>query len=161
MSDITQLLSQVESGKSKAAEELLPLVYEELRRIAARKMALERAGQTLQPTALVHEAWLRLTGNSQQQWTSSGHFLAAAAEAMRRILIDDVRRKNRVRHGGDLLRVDLYKVEFAADVDADTLQAVEEAIQKFSVEEPVKAPPPGIIPPWGGMQKRANVLPAH
>src|ERR1041384_5399979 len=102
MSDATKILNRVQQGHPKAAEELLPLVYEELRKLAAAKMANERPGQTLQPTALVHEAWLRLTGNENQEWNNRGHFIAAAAEAMRRILVENARRKQRVKHGGEV-----------------------------------------------------------
>src|SRR5438874_8650714 len=100
VSDVTRILDRVEHGDSKAAEQLLPLVYDELRRLAAHKMASEAAGQTLQPTALVHEAWLRLTGNADVKWDGRIHFFGAAAEAMRRILIERARRKRAARHGG-------------------------------------------------------------
>jgi RNA polymerase sigma factor (TIGR02999 family) len=129
----------VDQGDPKAADELLPLVYEELRRLAAQKMAREAAGQTLQPTALVHEAWLRLVGSHAQPWNSRGHFFAAAAEAMRRILIDNARRKNRLRHGQGLARVDLDQVDVAIHSDDDTLIRVDEALQKLAQESPVKA----------------------
>src|SRR5512147_1965610 len=104
MSDVTLILSRVEQGDPKAAEQLLPLVYEELRKLAAAKMAGEAAGQTLQPTALVHEAWLRLGGEAQPDWKNRAHFFASAAEAMRRILIDRARRRQAMRHGGGLER---------------------------------------------------------
>src|SRR5436853_1161966 len=100
MSDVTRILEAIEQGDPKAADELLPLVYEELRKLAAHKMANEASGHTLQPTALVHEAWLRLAGESDQRWANRGHFFSAAAEAMRRILIDHARRKQAKRHGG-------------------------------------------------------------
>jgi RNA polymerase sigma factor (TIGR02999 family) len=129
----------VDQGDPKAADELLPLVYEELRRLAAQKMAREAAGQTLQPTALVHEAWLRLVGSHAQPWNSRGHFFAAAAEAMRRILIDNARRKNRLRHGQGLARVDLDQVDVAIHSDDGTLLRVDDALQKLAQEEPVKA----------------------
>src|SRR5437870_12577879 len=99
-SDVTRILNAIEKGDPQAASQLLPLVYEELRRLAARKMAQEAPGQTLQPTALVHEAWLRLTGNDERKWNDRTHFFAAAAEAMRRILVDNARRKRTQRHGG-------------------------------------------------------------
>ena len=103
MADLTQILNAVEQGDAKAADELLPLVYDELRKLAARRMAEEKPGQTLQPTALVHEAYLRLVGaEPDHRWDGRGHFFAAAAEAMRRILVDKARRKRRSRHGGDL-----------------------------------------------------------
>jgi RNA polymerase sigma factor (TIGR02999 family) len=124
--------------RAKAAAELLPLVYEELRRLAAHKLAQEAPGQTLQATALVHEAWLRLASARGIQWSGRGHFFAAAAESMRRILIDKARRKNRVRHGKLLVRVDLEHVDLAADADEDTLVAVDEALQRLSAEDPVK-----------------------
>src|SRR6476659_8491768 len=108
MSEVTRILSAIEQGDPSAAELLLPLVYEELRRLAAQKLAEEKPGQTLQPTALVHEAYLRLVGGSQpQEWNGRGHFFAAAAEAMRRILVEQARRKGRIRHGGGRRRVDL------------------------------------------------------
>src|SRR5687767_1344010 len=110
MSDITQLLAAAERGDPKASEEILPIVYEELRRLAAVKLSRELPGQTLQPTALVHEAWLRLTGSGEQRWNGSGHFFAAAAEAMRRILIERARSRKRVRHGGGLQRIDLDNI---------------------------------------------------
>jgi len=139
VSEFTQILARVDQGDPKAAEELLPLVYEELRRLAAQKMAHEAAGQTLQPTALVHEAWLRLVGSHDQAWNSRGHFFAAAAEAMRRILIDNARRKNRLRHGQGLARVDLDQVDVAIHSDDETLLQVDDALRKLSQEDPVKA----------------------
>ncbi|MGC9944346.1 MAG: sigma-70 family RNA polymerase sigma factor [Verrucomicrobiota bacterium] len=139
MSEVTQLLMAVDAGDPTAADQLLPLVYEELRRLAAQKMVHEAAGQTLQPTALVHEAWLRLAGSRDQQWNSRRHFFAAAAEAMRRILIDNARRKNRLRHGQGLSRVDLDRVDVAIHSDDDTLIRVDDALQKLAQVEPVKA----------------------
>jgi RNA polymerase sigma factor (TIGR02999 family) len=139
ISHVTQSLKPVENGDARGAEELLPLVYEELRRLAAQKMAHEAAGQTLQPTALVHEAWLRLAGSQDQQWNSRGHFFAAAAEAMRRILIDNARRKNRPRHGQGLARMDLDRVDVATLSDDGTLIRVDDALQKLAQEDPVKA----------------------
>jgi len=126
-------------NESKAASELLPLVYEELRRLAANKLAYEAPGQTLQTTALVHEAWLSLAGNGDSQWQNRGHFLAAAADAMRHILIDRARRKNRVRHGKGLQRVNLDSVDLASATDDETLLRVDEALTKFAKEDPVKA----------------------
>ena len=122
-----------------AASELLPLVYEELRRLAANKLANEAPGQTLQTTALVHEAWLSLAGKADSQWKNRAHFLAAAADAMRHILIDNARRKQRLRHGGGLQRVNLEQVEIAVATDDQTLLRVDEALTKFAAEEPVKA----------------------
>jgi RNA polymerase sigma factor (TIGR02999 family) len=134
--DMTQILKAAQQGDPKAAEELLPLVYEELRKLAAAKMAHESAGQTLQPTALVHEAWLRLSGNQNQEWSGRAHFFAAAAEAMRRILIDKARRKRAVRHGGAQERVDLDEVDLACPLPDDQLLAVDEALDKLASEHP-------------------------
>jgi RNA polymerase sigma factor (TIGR02999 family) len=135
------LLDAVDRGEPQAAEELLPLVYEELRRLAADKMAREKPDQTLQPTALVHEAWLRLLGpeGQSQSWNSRGHFFAAAAEAMRRILVDRARRRSRVRHGNGLTRVELRTVDLAAQTPDDTLLQVDEALEKLREEDPIKA----------------------
>src|ERR1051326_7915744 len=113
MSDVTQILSAIERGETAATDELLPIVYEELRKLAAQKMAQEQPGQTLQPTARVHEAWLRLVGGTAQQWNSRGHFFAAAAEAMRRILVENARRKQRVKHSGEMKRADLAALDVA------------------------------------------------
>ena len=139
MTQITAILDRVEHGDSNAAEELLPLVYEELRKLAAARMANEAPGQTLQPTALVHEAWLRLTGPASAKWNGRGHFFGAAAEAMRRILVDRARKKARERHGGQLERVDLTHVTIAADDNEDTVLAIHEAIEKLARESPQKA----------------------
>jgi RNA polymerase sigma factor (TIGR02999 family) len=139
VSDVTQILERVEQGDPKAAEELLPLVYEELRRLAVAKMAQEVPGQTLQPTALVHEAWLRLAGSEKQSWRDRRHFFGAAAEAMRRILIDNARRKGRVRHGKGLVRVDLDQVDLAIQAEDESLLAVDEALSKLAAEDPAKA----------------------
>jgi len=139
MSEVTRILDAIQQGDPKASEELLPLVYEELRALAARKLAHEAPGQTLQPTALVHEAWLRLSGGSNQLWNCRGHFFAAAAEAMRRILIDKARRKRRVRHGKGLTRVDLQQVDLAIQTYDDTLVRVDEALKKLAAENRVKA----------------------
>ena len=113
MSDVTRILQSMESGDAKAAGELLPMVYGELRKLAASKMARETPNQTLQPTALVHEAWLRLTGNENVKWNGRAHFFGAAAEAMRRILIDNARRKSAKRHGGGQQRVDVDEIDIA------------------------------------------------
>jgi len=140
MSDGTQLLSAIDAGDPKAAEKLLPIVYEELRKLAAAKMAQERPGQTLQATALVHEAWLRLVGSeSQKAWKSRGHFFGAAAEAMQRILVDRARQKGRVRHGGELERVDLEHVTLATKDSDGTILAIHEALEKLALESPQKA----------------------
>jgi RNA polymerase sigma factor (TIGR02999 family) len=138
MSDVTRMLDRVQRGDPKASEELLPLVYDELRKLAAHKMAHEAAGQTLQPTALVHEAWLKLAG-SQQDWKHRGHFFGAAAEAMRRILIDRARKRKRERHGGQLTRVNLDNVEVAVETDDETLLRLDESLEKFALESPDKA----------------------
>ena len=139
MSDVTQILERVQQGDPKAAEELLPLVYDELRKLAAHRMAAELAGQTLQPTALVHEAWLRLVGNGHQQWNTRGHFFAAAAEAMRRILIEAARRKQSQRRSGDFERVDLEDSQLPLERPADEILAVDEALEKLAVQDPLAA----------------------
>ena len=139
MSDVTRLLNRVQEGDPKAAEELLPLVYEELRKLAAHRMAGEAAGQTLQATALVHEAWLRLVGHGQQQWNNRGHFFAAAAEAMRRILIEAARRKQSQRRGGGLERVDLDDAQLVLERPTEEMLAVDEALQKLAVEDSMAA----------------------
>ena len=139
MSEITRLLGALDHGDPKAAEELLPLVYDELRKLAAQKLAHEPAGQTLQPTALVHEAWLRLAGSDNMNFSGRIHFLGAAAEAMRRILIDKARRKRRVRRGSGWVRVNLDRVDVAAETDDDTLLQVDEALQKFAAKDQLKA----------------------
>ncbi len=139
MSDVTRILDRVQQGDPRAADELLPLVYDELRKLAAARMAHEASGQTLQPTALVHEAWLRLAGGDQQQWNSRGHFFAAAAEAMRRILIDRARKRQRERHGHGLKRVDLDQVDLAITTDDELLVRVDEALEQLATEAPEKA----------------------
>jgi len=139
MSDATRILEAIEQGEPGAADELLPLVYEELRKLAAQRMAMENPGQTLQPTALVHEAWLRLVGNDNPQWEGRAHFFGAAAEAMRRILIDNARRKHARRHGGDLQRVDFQDFDAAAPDSDESLLAVNEALEKFAAQDPLKA----------------------
>jgi RNA polymerase sigma factor (TIGR02999 family) len=140
MSDVTQLLGAIEAGDPTAADRLLPLVYGELRKLAAARMAQEKPGQTLQATALVHEAWLRLAGSEEQKvWNSRGHFFGAAAEAMRRILVDRARQKARIRHGGGLERVDLTHVTIATEDNDDTVLAIHEALEKLAVESPQKA----------------------
>src|SRR5438552_94341 len=139
MSDVTQILDRVQQGDPKAAEELLPLVYEELRKLAAAKMANEASGQTLQPTALVHEAWLRLVGEAQPTFENRGHFFSAAAEAMRRILVEKARRKHRVRHGGELKRVDFTDLDVAIAEDDNAVLAVSEALDRLTELDPVAA----------------------
>ncbi len=139
MTDATRLLGAVEQGDPKAAEELLPLVYEELRRLGALKMADQPAGHTLQPTALVHEAYLKLVGTDRRNWQNSRHFCAAAAEAMRHILVDSARKKRRLKRGGNWQRVDLEEVHLAVHTDPDGLLAVDEALEDFTREDPEKA----------------------
>jgi len=139
VSDITQTLDRAKQGDPKAAEELLPLVYDELRKLAAALMANEPPGQTLQATALVHEAWLRLVGNGEQSWNSRGHFFAAAAEAMRRILVENARRKHRLKHGGDLHRTSLTGLDMAQAADDEQLLAVDEALDRLAAIDPVGA----------------------
>lgn len=140
MSEVTQLLGAIDAGDPRAAEQLLPLVYDELRKLATTRMAQEKPGQTLQATALVHEAWLRLVGSEEPSaWNSRGHFFGAAAEAMRRILVDRARQKARLRHGGALERVELDRVTLAtADAD-ETVLAVHEALEKLARIAPQKA----------------------
>ena len=140
MSDVTQILSQIESGDPKAAEQLLPLVYDELRKLAAEKMAQEKPGQTLQATALVHEAYIRLVDvEKAQHWDSRGHFFAAAAEAMRRILVDQSRRKRSLRRGGDLKRHALEDVEITVPEPSLDVTAVDEALARFEQVDKLKA----------------------
>jgi RNA polymerase sigma factor (TIGR02999 family) len=139
LSDVTRILESIEHGDPQAADELLPLVYGELRKLAAARMTHEAPNQTLQPTALVHEAWLRLVGEANPQFANRAHFFAAAAEAMRRILIDRARRKRAVRHGGDQRRVDIEDVEVAAPADDKELLAVNEALDKLAVQNKVEA----------------------
>lgn len=136
MSDVTRILNAFADGDPHAAHDLLPLVYEELRKLAAARMVNEAAGHTLQPTALVHEAWLRLAGNDAQiPFANRAHFFAAAAEAMRRILIERARRKGAGKRGGDWDRIDLDKVDIAAEADDDTLLLVDEALEKLTSED--------------------------
>ena len=138
MSEVTRLLDAASAGDPTAASELLPLVYDELRQLAAARMADEKPGQTLQATALVHEAYLRLVGN-EQPWNSRGHFFAAAAEAMRRILVETARRKGRVKHGGDLKRVDLDAAQPAAGPALDEVIQIDEALSQLAAHDPVAA----------------------
>jgi RNA polymerase sigma factor (TIGR02999 family) len=140
MSDVTRILSAIERGNPAAAEQLLPLVYDELRKLAAAKMAQERPGQTLQATGLVHEAYMRLVDvEKAQHWNSRGHFFGAAAEAMKRILVDAARKKCRPKHGGDLRRVDLEDACALTDDRADQVLALEKALARLSAESPKKA----------------------
>jgi RNA polymerase sigma factor (TIGR02999 family) len=143
MSEVTQILLAIEQGDPQAAEQLLPLVYDELRRLAAAKLAQEQPGQTLQATALVHEAYLRLVGASAQdaasQWQGRAHFCAAAAEAMRRILIEQARRKRRHKHGGGLPRLDIDLANLVAPLPAEDLLALDEAMTRLAAAEPLRA----------------------
>jgi len=139
MSDVTQVLQAIEQGDGAAASQLLPLVYDELRKLAASKMANEPPGLTLQPTALVHEAWLRLGGSDGQPWTGRAHFFGAAAEAMRRILIENARRRKALRHGGGQARLDIQEIEVAAPAEDDQLLAINDALERFSILDKQKA----------------------
>jgi len=138
--DVPQIQAPLERGELRPADELLPLVYEELRKVAARKMAREAPGQTLQPTALVHEAWLRLGADGHPPWKSRAQFLAAAAEAMRRILVERARRRNALKHGGGAERVSLDEIEIPIGIaDDERLLAVDEALEKLAAVEPGEA----------------------
>jgi RNA polymerase sigma factor (TIGR02999 family) len=140
MTNVTQILSQIEQGDPTAAEQLLPFVYEELRKLAAAKLAHEKPGQTLQATALVHEAYLRLVDVDQAQgWDSRGHFFAAAAESMRRILIENARRKQRAKHGGEFARVDVELANLPTHMASEDLIALDEALEHLRQTDPVKA----------------------
>ena len=140
MSEVTRILSALEQGDPQAAEQLLPLVYDELRKLAAQRLAEEKPGQTLQATALVHEAYLRLVDvDRAQRWNSRGHFFAAAAEAMRRILIDNARRKRRPKHGGDRRRVELDEACSLADDGAEQVLLVNDALDKLDTSRPSPA----------------------
>jgi len=136
---VTLILTAIEQGDPKAADKLLPLVYEELRKLAAHRMAIEAAGQTLQPTALVHEAWMRMVGKENPKFENRGHFFAASAEAMRRILIDKARRKRAIRHGGGQAKLDIQEIELAAPVQDDELLAVNDALDKLASRDKQKA----------------------
>lgn len=131
--------SSTQNGSPPIAAQLLEMVYDELRRLAASRMAQEAPGQTLQATALVHEAWLRLGGDHQPHWQNQAHFFGAAAEAMRRILIENARRKNAIRHGGNLERVNIDSLDLASAMDNDEVLALDEALEHFSTEHPEKA----------------------
>ncbi len=139
MSDVTKILNALEQGDVKAADELLPLVYEELRRLAAHKMSQELPGQTLEATALVHEAYIRLVGSNSHGWNSRTHFFSAAAEAMRKILIDNARRRQRLKRGGDHNRIDLEHADIAAAEPSTNILALDEALSKLAKEDSVKA----------------------
>ncbi len=145
MSEVTRILSAIEQGDASAAEQLLPLVYDELRKLAAQRLGQEKPGQTLQATALVHEAYLRLVASGDasaprvRHWDSRGHFFAAAAEAMRRILVEKARRKRRLKRAGHLKRVDLDDVEIAVEGPSDDIIALDDALTKLAEEHPDKA----------------------
>lgn len=138
MEEITRLLNAVESGDGQAADELLPVVYDDLRRLAANRLAAEAPGQTLQPTALVHEVWLRIAGENHR-WENRRHFFSIAAEAMRRLLVDRARRRRRVRHGGGLERVDLDGIDVAVETGPEQTLLLHEALDRLAAEDPVKA----------------------
>lgn len=138
-SDITQVLQAIKRGDGQAAEDLLPLVYDELRRLAAARMAQEAPGQTLQATALVHEAWLRMVGAGDRTWENRAHFFGAAAEAMRRILIENARRKSRLKRGGGRLRVDIDELNLAAATPDDKILLMDEALERLEAEDAEKA----------------------
>src|SRR5689334_926078 len=136
MSDVTQLLSAIEAGEPKAADQLLPLVYDELRKLAVVRMANEKAGQTLQPTALVHEAWLKIAGDGHEHFANRRHFFKAAAMAMQQILIDNARRKQRLKHGAQQTREELHESRIAVAVPSEELLAVDEALVALAREDP-------------------------
>jgi len=136
MSEATLLLAAVEQGNPKAAAELLELVYDELRHLASAKMAQQAPGQTLQPTALVHEAWLRLVGDGDRTWQNRAHFFGAAAEAMRRILIERARRRSRLKHGGGQARLNIEDLELAQTTPDDKVLLVDEALERLKAEDP-------------------------
>ena len=139
MAEITRILEAIDDGDAHAAEELLPLVHDELRRLAAQKLSHERPGQTLQATALVHEAYVRLVGSDDQHWDSRGHFFAAAAEAMRKILVESARRNRRAKHGGDWHRVDLADADLEINPPSIDIIAVDEALDKLARTDNAKA----------------------
>ena len=139
MADVTRILSQIEDGDPIAAEQLLPLIYDELRKLAAAKLAKEKPGQTLQATALVHEAYLRLVGSEARHWDTRGHFYAAAAEAMRRILVEGARRKRSAKRGGGMDRIALFDVPADAGQQSLDLLALNEALEKLEADHPDKA----------------------
>ena len=139
MNDVTHILSAIERGDDQASERLLPLVYDELRKLAAQRLAHEKPGQTLQATALVHEAYLRLVGAGEPGWSGRGHFFAAAAEAMRRILVEKARQKKTLRHGGEGRRVGLDELDVADAIASDELLALNEALDRLAIEDPTAA----------------------
>jgi RNA polymerase sigma factor (TIGR02999 family) len=139
VSDVTRILNAIERGDAKATDELLPLVYEELRLLAAQKLSHEQPGQTLQATALVHEAYIRLVGHEAENWNSKGHFFAAAAEAMRRILVENARRKKKLKRGGNRHRIDLPDIDISISGEIDGLLALDEALARLAQEDSAKA----------------------
>jgi RNA polymerase sigma factor (TIGR02999 family) len=139
MSEVTLVLQAVREGKASASEELLPLVYEELRRLAAARMSMESAGQTLQPTALVHEAWLQLVGKGERSWANRAHFFGAAADAMRRILIDNARRKARIKHGGGLTKISLEGLELEETTPDENILLINEGLKQLETEDACQA----------------------
>lgn len=139
MSDVTRILNAIEGGDTQAADQLLPLVYQELRLLAAQKMAHEKPGHTLQATALVHEAYIRLVGVEAQNWKSSGHFFAAAAEAMRRILVENARRKKTLKCGAGHVRIAFDSVAATTEEKSDELIALDDALTKLAAQDPTKA----------------------
>ena len=139
MSDITLMLEAIKRGEKQASEQLLPLVYDKLRNLAAARMAQENAGQTLPPTALVHEAWLQLAGDGSRSWQNRAHFFGAAADAMRRILIDKARRKSRLKHGGGQSRLNIDDLELAETIPDDNILLINEALERLEKEDPEQA----------------------
>jgi RNA polymerase sigma factor (TIGR02999 family) len=139
MSDITQVLQAMRSGNEHASEELLPLVYNELRNLAAARMAQEAAGQTLQATALVHEAWLRMVGDGDRGWQNRAHFFGAAAEAMRRVLVENARHKSRLKRGGGQIKLDIDDLDLSAATPNDKVLLIDEALEQLRTEDPEKA----------------------
>jgi len=139
MNEITLMLEAIKRGEKQALEQLLPLVYDKLRNLAAARMAQENSGQTLQPTALVHEAWLQLAGDGSRSWQNRAHFFGAAADAMRRILIDKARRKSRLKHGGGQSRLDIDDLEIAATTPNEDALRIDEALEKLEQEDPEQA----------------------
>ena len=139
MSDVTQLLNAIEAGEPKAADQLLPLVYEELRKLAVVRMANEKAGQTLQPTALVHEAWMKIAGDGGEHFANRRHFFKAAATAMQQILIDSARRKQRVKHGANQIGDELHESRIAVSAPSEELLAVNDALATLALEDPQAA----------------------
>jgi RNA polymerase sigma factor (TIGR02999 family) len=139
LADLTLALQEIGRPNSRASEEILPLVYDDLRRHAGVQMAHESVGQTLQPTALVHEAWLRVVGGENQRWQNRAHFFGAAAEAMRRILIENARRKARLKRGGDQQRIDIDHVELAESTPEEKVLMIDEAVERLRVQDPERA----------------------